>query len=132
MAVKQTLPSDLVGDVGGLAACIAQGFGAEVEDLIVASTTQTLVGARQLTATLNRVSSANSNDAIKMPPAIPSTTLTIVNTSTQTIQLFPFQAADIINAASAGAAVTIANATTSDYYCITAGQWWGGATTNES
>jgi hypothetical protein len=142
MVVKQTLPTDLqpftspgsggFGLTNGpeLVQAVANQTGQSVEDAITASTTQTQVGGRKIVASFSNITVANNNDAVTLPQAIPGATITFVNSSGQTIQVFPFLG-DKINVAAANAAVTVATATTSDYYCTAALQWWGGATTNE-
>ncbi len=138
-AVKQNLPGSLqnidpgqrLGDVASLANAIANQRGASTQDAVIASTTQTQAGGTKIVASWTNVSSANASDAVTFPQAQPGMCFTIVNSSGNTIQAFPFLG-DAINAAGTNNVVTIATATTSDYYCILKGQWWGGATTNEA
>lgn len=146
MVVRQTLPVALqqfagsstpvgsagaLGDVVDLASAIANRTGAEVEGPITASTVQTQAGAFGLTASFNHIATANGNDAIRLPQALPGSEVVIINSTGQNVNLFP-AVNDAINAAGANNSVSIATATTSKYYCTTAGQWWGGATTNEA
>lgn len=139
MALVVNLPKNLqnadpgfrLADEKGIADCISEARGVQTNDGITASTTQTQAGGTQLTRGWNRVATANASDAVTLPQAVAGMTCAIVNTSTQTIQVFPFLG-DTICAAVKNAAVTTATATTSEFFCLTAGQWWGGATTNEA
>ena len=124
-------PGVRLADVKGLADAVSRGGGYSSQDAVTASTTQTQAGGTKIAATLTNVSSANGSDAITFPKGNPGNQITIINSSGQTIQAFPFLG-DAINAAGANNAVTIATATTSEYYCTLLGQWWGGATTNEA
>lgn len=102
------------------------------QSAITASTTQTQAGGRgKLTRGINVVETANSNDAVTMPNMQPGDGIVIVNISGQTIQVFP-ETGQAINAAGNNNAVTIANNTTSDYYCGKTNVISGGATTNET
>ena len=125
------LPGVRLADVGTISGTLSGGGGYSSQDAVTASTTQTQVGGTKICAAFTNVSSAASNDAITLPQSVAGMSLTIINSSGQTISIFPFKG-DTINAASKDAAVTAATATTSDYYCTKAGQWWGGATTNEA
>lgn len=125
------LPGVRLADVGTVAGTISGGGGYSSQDAVTASTTQTQAGGTKIIAAFTNISSANSSDAITLPQSAPGMVVTFVNSSGQTINVFPFKG-DTINAASKDAAVSAATATTSDYYCTKAGQWWGGATTNET
>jgi hypothetical protein len=137
--VVQNVPVNLQGQMRGfrlaaaadLSDAITTQTGASTQDAVTASTTQTQAGGTKIVAAWTNISVANSSDAITFPQAVPGKSITIVNSSGQTIQAFPFLG-DTINAAALNAAVTIATATSSDYYSVKAGQWWGGATTNEA
>src|ERR1039458_14836 len=124
-------PGVRLADVRGLANAVSGGGGYSSQDAVTASTTQTQAGGTKIAATITNVSSANASDAITLPKASPGNTIIIINSTGQTIQAFPFLG-DAINAAGANNVVTIATATTSEYYCTLLGQWWGGATTNEA
>src|SRR5450755_4268452 len=115
-AVVQNLPSILPGvrlaDVGTVSAALSGGGGYSSQDAVTASTTQTQAGGTKIVAAFTNVSSANSSDAITLPQSAAGMAITIVNSSGQTIGIFPFKG-DTINAASKDAAVTAATATTS-------------------
>ncbi len=138
-AVKQNLPGSLqnidpgqrLGDVASLANAIANQRGASTQDAVTASTTQTQAGGTKIVASWTNISVANASDAVTLPQAQPGLCISFINSSGNTIQVFPFLG-DAINAAGANNAVTVVTATTSDYYCVAKGQWWGGATTNEA
>jgi hypothetical protein len=137
--VTQNIASDLQGidpglrlaDVSSLSAGVAKLSAINTYDAVVASTTQTQAGGTIIRHGITNVSSANASDAVTLPRATPGVLLMIVNSSGQTIQLFPFKG-DKINVAAIDAAVTVATATVSYYVCSAALQWWGGAVTNEA
>lgn len=134
------IPQGMVSGVGGptladaqdIADCIGNWKGGSTQDAITASTTQTQAGGTSITTAISRVTVANGSDAVTLGfAAVPGRTFSIINDSGQTIQLFP-KLGDKINDALANAAVTIADNTVSDYYCVVAGKWFGGATTFET
>lgn len=96
------------------------------QDAITASTTQTRVGGTPLIVPVNRVSSANSGDAVTLC-GVKNTTPSIgvqagmifwiKNTSGQTIKVFPPGASDVIDAQSAGGSVNLADASIGMYMC---------------
>lgn len=125
-------PGLRLGDIKGLADAIGTGGGFTSKGAITASTTQTQAAGTALGYGFNHVTVAASADAVKMPKAVPGTMLILVNTSGQSISLFP-TSGDKINAAATDAAVSVANVTTSIYICnVSSTQWWGGAITNET
>ena len=120
-----------LADAGNIADLFTSLKGAGTQDAVTASTTQTQAGGKAITAAMTNVSSANANDAVTFPQALPGRYLFLVNSSGNTINAFP-AVGDALNAAGANNSVSIATATTSVYVCILKGQWWGGAITNES
>lgn len=98
------------------------------QDAITASITQSQAGGTIITAAISNVSSANNNDAITLPQATPGRTVIIINSSGQTIQIFPFLG-DKVGANSANSAVTEATARSLSLSCTVKGVWWGGVTT---
>ena len=139
MAVVNNLPSQIqtllqgprLADVAALATTISNGGGMLSNNAITASTTQSQAGGTILSYGINRITVANSSDAVTLPKAAAGSSIVIINVTGQTVQVFPFKG-DKINAAAVDAAVTIADATTSDYYCAVGLIWNGGATTNEA
>lgn len=138
--VQNNLPSTLqnldpgirLGDMQALANLISTLAGATTQDAVTASTTQSQAGGTVLNASITRITVANSSDAVTLGfSATAGRSFVIINDSGQTIQLFP-KGSDKINDASASAAVTIADNTSSDYYCPKAGLWFGGPTTLET
>jgi hypothetical protein len=93
------------------------------EDGIVASTTQTLAGAYQLTAGMSIVATANVNDAVKLPSSLQgpggngpyAIQVAIVNNAANSINVFPFASTDVIvtssGVGSAGAALALPTTT---------------------
>lgn len=76
---------------------------------IVASTTHTLAGATALTAQFNYISTANSNDAVKIQAAIGGLAPQwVFNQTANPVLVFPGLAGDQINGAGAGASKTLA------------------------
>jgi len=128
---NQTVGNRTLADAGGISQCIDQRMGTGTQDAVTASTTQTQAGGTKITYGFTSVLTAAGNDAITFPKALPGAELVIVNSTGQTINAFPFLG-DAINAAGANNSVSIANVTTSKYFCTVSGQWWGGATTNET
>src|SRR5689334_18193710 len=84
-------------DIGN---CIDQRIGTGTQDALTASTTQTQAGGTKITAAFTNVGTANASDAITFPQATPGRELVIVNSSGQTITVFP-AVGDAINAAGA-------------------------------
>ena len=139
-AVVNNLPPSLqnldpgvrMGDIGALVALVQSLSGSSTQDAVTASTTQTQAGGTVLRASITRVTVANSSDAVTLGfTATPGRMFTIINDSGQTINLFP-AVGDKLNDAAANAAVSIADNTSSDYYCPVANKWFGGATTLET
>lgn len=98
------------------------------QDGLVASTTQTQLGGTLITAAFTNVTSANASDAVTLPAAAAGRSLTIVNSSGQTIQVFP-ALGDKVGANSANAAVSEVTARSLTLVCTLKGVWWGGVTT---
>ena len=125
-------PGIRMGDIQALANAVAQWLYASSQDAITASTTQTQVGGTVLNATISRITSANSSDAVTLGfSASPGRSFEIINDSGQTISLFP-KSGDKLNDASKDAAVTIADNTISYYSCPKIGLWFGGPATLEA
>lgn len=106
-----------------------------VESDIVASTTQTQAGARQLAAAINDVGTANANDAVRLPIAILGKPVGIINGTANTIKVFgvainpitgigdtivPFNST---TPAATATGVTQATAKADIYYCFRPGIW---------
>jgi hypothetical protein len=112
-------------DGSALNAALA-GFLKSTDSGIVASTVQTRVGAKALSAVINQVTSANASDAVSLPPsgANPTTgqpysnLLLIDNTSGQTIQVFPGGANDVLDGGAVGAAGNLSNAKAAWYAVV--------------
>ena len=114
------------------------GIAASSTELgITASTTQTQVGAYQLSAGLSQITTANSADAVKLPSlsnlGSPSNldaalNVVIINNTANTVQLFPFSSTDVIvsggSAAGAGASKNIPTLTTADCWSVSTGRWY--------
>lgn len=91
---------------------------------LTASTTQTLVGALQLTGDYNNVTTvANSGDAVKLPAATLGARVWVTNSGGNPMGVFPQASTDIIDGGSAGAKVTCTNAKSAMFTCIAAGVW---------
>lgn len=109
-----------------------------VETGITASTTQSQVGAYQLSAGVSQITTANANDAVKLPSLSAlgspsnvdaSLNVTVINNTAGNITLYPFAATDVIvmggTAAGAGALKTLATLTTTECWSIsTTGRWY--------
>lgn len=130
-ALQTLLPGQRLADVSLVASSIAGGGGMSTSNAITASTTQTQAGGTILNAAINRITSANSADAVVLPKASPGSYIVIINVSGQSISVFPFKG-DKINAAAIDAAVSAADTTTTEYFCAVGLIWNGGATTNET
>lgn len=114
------------------------GIPAVSTDLaITASTTQTLAGAYQLSAGFSQVTTANSNDAVKLPSLTalgsPSNVdaalnMTIANNTANTVGVFPFASTDIIvnngSAGSAGAVLGLPTLKTMECWSASSGRWY--------
>lgn len=88
---------------------------------LVASATQTLAGALALTAKINRVNtSAASGNAVKLAALLPGQSQTIFNDGANPIKVFPAAAGVTIDAAAAGAAVTLTNGLRATFFCTAA------------
>lgn len=98
------------------------------QDGITAGTTQTQAGGTIITAAISNVSTATNNDAVTLPQAMPGRTVIIINSSGQTIQVFPFLG-DKVGANSANSAVSESTARSLSLSCTLKGVWWGGVTT---
>lgn len=118
-------PGLRLGDIFSISDALNDLTGA-ASHLVTASTTQTQLGGTQLATAITRVGTANASDAVTMPQANPGQRLIIINTSGQTIQLFP-AVGETINAASKNASVTIGNNTISIYVSSIKQLWFGGA-----
>lgn len=101
------------------------GVTSQGADALTASTTQTLVGALAMTAKYNRIGTvANSGDAVKLPPLPqPGAEVWVYNSGANPAKVFPGNAADIIDAVSAGGSVTVTNAKGALFACVAAGKW---------
>ena len=124
----QPLGSKTLADAGDIANILSYDNGSATQDAVTASTTQTQVGGTKITAAFTNVTSANASDAITLPQAAPGRSLTIVNSSGQTIQVFPFLA-DQVGANGANSAITVATARMLTLVCTARLTWWGGVTT---
>src|SRR6185369_6161804 len=68
-----------------------------MEDTITASTTQTQLGAKQLSSSVNILTSvANANDAVKLPKGIPGLEVTIQNAGGNSAQVYTYGAGTIM------------------------------------
>ena len=75
---------------------------------IVASTTQTLVGATQLLGDVNVIATAaNSGDAVKLPDLAAGDNCLVMNGGANPISVFPYASGVAIDGAAAGAAVVL-------------------------
>jgi len=81
-------------------------------------------GAYPLTAKLNRVSSANSTDGVRLPASKPGLVRFIWNNSGNSIRVFP-ATGDAINGGSPNASVNVANNNLSILICTAFGNWYG-------
>lgn len=130
---NQVVGNKTLADAGGISQCIDQMQGYSTQDALVASTTQTQAGGTVITGSISRTTSVvNGSDAFTLGfAAIPGRSFTFINDGGNTCSLFP-KSGDKINDAVKDAAVTIADNTTSDYYCPIVGLWFGGATSFET
>jgi hypothetical protein len=142
-AVSMTLTAayaiQITGRDTSLARSIAQsGISAmSTDNAITASTTQSLVGAYQLTAGVNTVTTANANDAIKLPSlAIPngptnmdaSYNIIILNATAVNITVYPAESTTSIyvggSTGGAGALYTMATRRQLDCWSVSTGTWY--------
>jgi hypothetical protein len=105
---------------------------------ITASTTQTLVGAYQLSAGFSQITTANASDAVKLPNMSSlgpptnidgSLNVVIANNTANSVQVFPNLSTDVIvsngSAGGAGAAFTLTTLKTLECWAATAsGRWY--------
>ena len=125
-------PGLRLGDVGELANAILYAGGMSTQNAITASTTQSQIGGTKIYFAINRVTSANGNDAITLGfTADAGRSFVIINDSGQTITMYP-KSGDKINDAAKDAAVSLADNTVSTYYSPLIGLWFGGAVTLET
>lgn len=117
---------------------LQSGIAAQTPELaITASTTQTLPGAYQLTAGVSQITTANSNDAVKLPSLTAlgspsnldaSLNLIVINNTANSIQVFPFASTDVIvsngAAGGAGAALTLTTLKSLDCWSVSSGRWY--------
>lgn len=83
--------------------------------------------ATQLTGALNSVDTvATAADSVKLPVAVAGISITIVNTSANSLQVFGY-GTDTINAVATGTGVAQAAGKTATYHCTvggTGGKWF--------
>lgn len=105
------------------------------DEAITASTTQSIAGAYQLTAGINQVTVVGSSgDAVKLPITTgPSggtgiigggLQIVIINAGANPMNVYPFQAADTINAIGAGGPFSLANGKTATFFVGNDGKWY--------
>jgi hypothetical protein len=102
------------------------------KDAITASTTQTQAGgAGKIPAQINTITSANANDAVTLPAALPGMSITINNQGGNTVKCFPASATqggvvggDQINSAGVNNSTNLSNNTSTIFTATVAGQWW--------
>lgn len=88
---------------------------------ITASTTQTRAGGTALTKQVNVVSTAaNSGDAVTLAALSAGDSQIVFNAGANPIKVFPNGASDTIDGGSAGAAVTLTNASRCEFICTAA------------
>jgi len=91
----------------------------------VAATGSLISDAAQLNAGRNVVTAANGTKAVRLPPAIDGAKVEVVNTvAGQDLIVFPYKAADQINAITAGASFTQVGGAQSNYFCDANGHWY--------
>lgn len=91
---------------------------------LTASTTQTQLGALQLTAQQNFVTTvASSGNAVKLPADVIGEWIDIYNEGGNPMKVFPQGGSDTIDGGSAAASVTLTNAKRCRYTCVAANTW---------
>lgn len=66
---------------------------------------------------------ATTADSVKLPPALPGMSRTLINSATNSMQVFG-TGADTINAVATATGVAQAGGVTTTYFCPVAGQWF--------
>lgn len=105
------------------------------DESITATASGTITTAYQITAGLNYVTTvASGGDAVKLPittgPTLGGGTtggglqIVIINAGANALNVFPFQAADTINAGSGGAAYSLAAGKTATFFVGIDGKWF--------
>lgn len=107
-------------DVGGVI-----GDANSVANAITAGTTQTIAGGTAITKTYNRVTTvANANDCVTLPVAYAGDRRVIMNKGGgNSLNIFPANSSDKINALSGGAAYALASTKVVYLFCVVDGTW---------
>ena len=124
---SQAPGAQTLADAGNISLFFSYDKGAATQDAVTASTTQTQAGGTKITAAITVVATANGNDAITLPQAVAGRKINIVNSSGQTITIFPFLG-DRIGANAVNGSVTSVTARLCTLVCGVRGTWWGGIT----
>jgi hypothetical protein len=122
MPSATTVWSSQIGDTSNVAATAITN---SVLPAITASTTHTLAGAVPLTAQINVIAVCTASDAVALPSAgagMIGDSFIVINNGAAAAAVWP-QAADHIDAASAGVAVVLTNAKRCVYYCVALNTW---------
>lgn len=102
---------------------VLQG-GLSREDGITATPGGTKAAARQLVATLNRVSvCATLNDSVLLPKAIAGSVVILINSGAQTLNFYG-KGTDTIDGAATATAATLATTKAKTLTCLTSGAWF--------
>ena len=117
-----------LADAGNISLFFSYDKGVSTQNAVTASATQTQVGGRKVTAAITVVTIAGANDAVTLPTAEAGRKLSVVNTSGQTITIFP-ALADRIGANAVNASVTSVTAQLISFVCGVRGTWWGSIAT---
>jgi hypothetical protein len=94
---------------------------------VAANATGTQASGTPIVTMLVNVTSASNNYSVTLPVSAPGLDITIHNISANTVKVFPNAAGtttETINALSANAAISMTTATSCQFTCVTAGQWY--------
>ena len=93
------------------------------EDSITATTTHTQAGGYQLTAQVSRVATvANAADAVTLPPALVGKNILVINSGTNSMQVYG-NSTDTINGTAGATGIAQPASTMFEFTCTTAGAW---------
>lgn len=127
MAITQSVPQGSTGTVSQFKQQILQALFHDLSatDGLTAGTTQTIAGGTSLPYQLNRFTSVGSaSDAATLPTAIAGRWRVVMNAdAANTLQIFPANSTDVINALTGGSSITLAANKVMAFFCAVNGVW---------
>jgi hypothetical protein len=106
-------------DIGGVLADMNS-----VANALTAGTTQTIAGGTPITKTVSRFTTvANSGDAATLPLAKAGDRRIVMNKGANSLNVFPYNSTDKVNALSPGAAYALAATKVVEFICAVDGTW---------